>query len=77
MKEQKMEELFKRISAEEFAKLDFRKVTLVDLREPDEVLVSRIQNSIQFPRISLSMFTAEWETGARRLQIFLLTEATM
>ena len=73
-----MEELFKRISAEEFAKLDFRKVTLVDLREPDEVLVSRIdQNSIQFPRISLSMFTAEWETGARRLQIFLLTEATM
>ena len=44
-----MEELFKRISAEEFAKLDFRKVTLVDLREPDEVLVSRIDGAINIP----------------------------
>ena len=33
-----MEELtFKHISANEFAKLDFKKYTLVDLREPDEV----------------------------------------
>ena len=44
-----MEELFKRISAEEFAKLDFRKVTLVDLREPDEVLVSGIDGAINIP----------------------------
>lgn len=44
-----MEENFKRISAEEFAALDFKSVTLVDLREPDEVLVSGIEGAINIP----------------------------
>ena len=37
------------ISAEEFAKLDHNKVTLVDLREPDELLVSGIDGAINVP----------------------------
>lgn len=39
----------KHISAEEFAGLDFNSVTLVDLREPDEVLVSGIDSAINLP----------------------------
>jgi peroxiredoxin family protein/rhodanese-related sulfurtransferase/TusA-related sulfurtransferase len=37
------------ISIEEFIKLDFRQVTLVDLREPDEVLVKGIPGAINVP----------------------------
>ena len=40
---------FKNITAEEFAKLDFSKVTLVDLREPDELIVSAIEGAINIP----------------------------
>lgn len=32
---------YKNITAEEFSKLDFQKVTLVDLREPDELAVDQ------------------------------------
>lgn len=39
----------KNISAEDFAKLDFSKVTLLDLREADEVLVSGIEGVINIP----------------------------
>lgn len=39
----------KRISAEEFAALDFSKVTLLDLREKDEVLVKGIDGAINVP----------------------------
>lgn len=39
----------KNISAEEFAKLDFSKVTLLDLREVDEVLVAGIEGAINIP----------------------------
>ena len=39
----------KNISAEDFAKLDFSKVTLLDLRETDEVLVSGIEGAINIP----------------------------
>lgn len=39
----------KNISAEDFAKLDFSKVTLLDLREADEVLVSGIEGAINIP----------------------------
>lgn len=39
----------KNISAEDFAKLDFSKVTLLDLREKDEVLVSGIDGAINVP----------------------------
>lgn len=39
----------KHISVEEFSKLDFEKVTLLDLREPDEVLVSGIEGAINLP----------------------------
>ena len=39
----------KNISAEEFSKLDFSKVTLLDLREKDEVLVSGIEGAINVP----------------------------
>ncbi|MBQ8509404.1 MAG: DsrE/DsrF/DrsH-like family protein [Clostridia bacterium] len=39
----------KNISAEEFAKADFSKVTLLDLREKDEVLISGIEGAINIP----------------------------
>lgn len=39
----------KEISAKEFLKLDFSKVTLLDLREPDEVLVAGINGAINIP----------------------------
>ena len=42
-------ETFKHISAKELAELDYSKVTLVDLREPDEVLVSGIDGAINLP----------------------------
>lgn len=45
-----MEEIeVKSISAEEFAGLDFSKVTLLDLREEDEVLVSGIEGAVKIP----------------------------
>lgn len=37
------------ISVEEFVKLDFEKVTLLDLREPDEVLVNGIEGAVNIP----------------------------
>ena len=37
------------ISPEEFAKLDYGKYTLLDLREPDEVLISGIEGAINLP----------------------------
>ena len=40
---------FKTISAEEFSTLDFSKVTLLDLREPDEVLVKGLEGAINVP----------------------------
>lgn len=40
---------FKHISAEEFSKLEYDKYTLIDLREPDEVLVSGIEEAINMP----------------------------
>ena len=45
-----MEEVeVKSISAEEFAGLDFSKVTLLDLREEDEVLVAGIEGAVNIP----------------------------
>ena len=44
-----MENTYKTITAEEFAKLDFSKYTLVDLREPDELIVSGIENALNVP----------------------------
>ena len=43
------ESAYKHISAEEFAKIDHDKVTLVDLREPDELLVSGIDGAMNIP----------------------------
>ena len=40
---------YKHINAEEFAKIDQSTVTVVDLREPDEVLVSSFENAINIP----------------------------
>ena len=40
---------YKHITVEEFSELDFDRVTLLDLREPDEVLVSGIENAINLP----------------------------
>ena len=37
------------ITAEEFDKVDFSKVTLVDLREPDELIISGIEGAINVP----------------------------
>ena len=44
-----MEDSYKQISAEEFSKIDFSAVRLVDLREPDEVIVSGIEGAINIP----------------------------
>lgn len=44
----------KSISAEEFVKLDFSKVTLLDLREEAEVLVSGIDGAINIPFSQIS-----------------------
>lgn len=44
-----MEEQFKSITAAELAKLNFDEVTLLDLREPDEVLVHDIEGAINVP----------------------------
>lgn len=43
------QENYKHITAEDFSKLDFDKVTLLDLREPDEVLVSGIEGAVNLP----------------------------
>lgn len=43
------QENYKHITAEEFSKLDFTTVTLLDLREPDEVLVSSLEGAINIP----------------------------
>lgn len=43
------EKEYKDITPEEFAKLDLSKVTLVDLREPDELIVSEIKGAINIP----------------------------
>ena len=51
-----MDNTFKTISAAEFAALDFTKYTLVDLREPDELLVSGIAGAINIP---FSQFAAK------------------
>lgn len=40
---------FRHISAEEFSELDFDEVTLLDLRESDELLVSEIEGAINLP----------------------------
>ena len=44
-----IEEDVKGISAQEFKKLDRDKVTIVDLREPDEVLIHEIEGAINIP----------------------------
>lgn len=44
-----MEEEYKTISAEEFAALDYSGYTLVDIREPDELLISGIDGAINAP----------------------------
>ena len=51
-----MDNTFKTISAAEFAALDLTKYTLVDLREPDELLVSGIAGAINIP---FSQFAAK------------------
>lgn len=43
------QENYKHITVEEFAKTDFSSVTLLDLREPDEVLVSGIEGAVNIP----------------------------
>ena len=40
---------YKNITAKEFGELDFGRLTLVDLREPDEVIVSGIEGAINIP----------------------------
>ena len=43
------ESAYKHITAEEFAKIDKSTVTVVDLREPDEVLLSAFENAVNIP----------------------------
>ena len=43
------QENYKHMSPEEFAALDFNTVTLLDLREPDEVLISGIEGALNLP----------------------------
>ena len=54
-----MEEEYKTITAEEFSRLDFSKYTLVDLREPDEFLISEIKGAINIP---FSQFATKLDT---------------
>lgn len=49
-----MAKTYKTISVEEFARLDFSKYTLVDLREPDELIVSSIEGAINIPFSQIS-----------------------
>lgn len=42
------------ITAEDFARLDFSKVTLLDLREQNEVLVAGIEGAINIPFSQIS-----------------------
>lgn len=44
----------KTISVSDFSKLDFNKITIVDVREPDEVLVHEIKGAINIPFSRLS-----------------------
>ncbi len=44
-----MADEFKTITPEEFDKLDFSKYTLLDLREPDELIVSGIEGALNIP----------------------------
>ena len=44
----------KTISAIDFSKLDFRKITIVDVREPDEVLIHELAGAINIPFSRLS-----------------------
>ncbi|MBR1623565.1 MAG: rhodanese-like domain-containing protein [Pseudobutyrivibrio sp.] len=44
-----VDEEVKEISAEEFARLDKTQITIVDAREPDEVLVHEIPGAINIP----------------------------
>ena len=43
------QDICKHISAEEFSKLNFSAVTLLDLREPDEVLTGGIEGALNIP----------------------------
>ena len=54
-----METDFKAISVKEFAELDYSQYTLVDLREPDELLVSGIEGAINIP---FSKFATQLDT---------------
>ena len=54
-----MEETFKTITAEEFAALDYSAYTLVDLREPDELIVSGLEGAINIP---FSQFAVKLDT---------------
>ena len=54
-----MEAGFKTITAKEFAALDYSDYTLVDLREPDELLVSGIEGAINIP---FSKFATQLDT---------------
>ena len=54
-----MENTFKTITAKEFAALDYSEYTLVDLREPDELLVSAIEGAINIP---FSQFATKLDT---------------
>ncbi len=40
---------YRNLTAEEFAEKDFETVTLVDLREPDELIVSKVDGAINLP----------------------------
>ena len=48
------EEKVQSVTIEEFRKLDFSNVTLVDLREPDEVLIKGIEGAINIPFSKIS-----------------------
>lgn len=58
----------KNISASDFAKLDFSKVTLVDLREKDEVLVAGIEGAINIP---FSQISSELSNVPKDLPVYV------
>ena len=59
----------KRIRAEDFAELNFEKVTVLDLREPDEVLINGIEGAINIP---FSRIGKELDSISREKPVYVL-----
>lgn len=60
---------YKNISAKDFASLDFSTITIVDLREPDEVLVKGFEGAINIP---FSEFATKLDTVPNDKPVYVI-----